>query len=152
MKHSNAAQVTSATLVSCDPAQMKWMPWAMRGTHFKLLHADSDTGRFSLIIKIDKGAEVPMHRHVGAVEGIILEGGFHYNDQPNVRFVAGSYLLENDGAIHQPVSPEGATMFAIFHGAVEGLDEDGKVTGRIDWKWHVDAWTAEHKLLLATEN
>ena len=112
----------------------------MPGTCFKLLHADAGTGRFSLMIKIDKGAKAPMHRHVGAVEGIILEGGFHYHDQPNIRFTAGSYLLENDGAVHQPVSPEGAIMFAVFHGAVEGLDEDGNVSGRIDWKWHVDAW------------
>ena len=132
------------TLVPRDPGEMQWVPWAMRGAHFKLLHADPETGRFSLLIKLDKGVTAPVHRHVGAVEGMILEGGFHYQDQPDIRFTAGSYLLENDGAVHQPVSPEGAIMFAVFHGAVEGLDKDGNVAGRIDWKWHVDAWQAAH--------
>jgi hypothetical protein len=33
-------------------------------------------------------------------------------------------------------------MFAVFHGPVEGLDEEGRITGRIDWKWHVDTWEA----------
>ena len=116
----------------------------MRGAYFKLLHADPDTGHFSLLIKLDKGATAPVHRHVGAVEGMILEGGFHYQDQPEIRFTAGCYLRENDGAIHQPVSPEGALMFAVFYGAVEGMDEVGNVAGRIDCKWHIDAWHAAH--------
>jgi 2,4'-dihydroxyacetophenone dioxygenase len=116
----------------------------MRGAHFKLLHADPGTGRFSLMIKLDKGARAPMHRHVGAVEGMILEGGFYYRDQPDIRFTAGSYLLEKDGAVHQPVSPEGAIMFAVFHGAVEGLDRNGNVAGSIDWKWHVETWKAAY--------
>src|SRR3546814_3674127 len=57
-------------------------------------------------------------------------------------FRSGCYLWESDGAIHQPVSPDGAVMFAVFHGAVEGLDEDGNVTGRVNWKWHVEKWNA----------
>jgi hypothetical protein len=33
-------------------------------------------------------------------------------------------------------------MFAVFHGPVEGLDDDGNLTGRINWKWHVEKWKA----------
>lgn len=130
------------TLLACDPAQLPWVPWAMRGAAFKLLSADPDSGRFTLMIRLDKGMRAPLHRHVGAVEGLILEGGFHYSDDPGLRFIAGSYLLERAGAVHQPVSPEGALMFAVFHGAVEGLDECGNVTGRIDCRWHMDTWAA----------
>lgn len=135
---------SAVTLVTCDAREMKWVPWAMRDTHFKLMHADPKSGRFTLLIKIDPGVKAPVHRHVGAVEGYILEGGFHYHDEPHVRFTAGCYLLENDGAVHQPVSPDGALMFAVFHGPVEGLDKDGMVAGRLDWKWHVDTWNAAH--------
>lgn len=116
----------------------------MRGAQFKLLSADEASGRFTLMIKLAKGVTAPLHRHVGAVEGLVLEGGFHYRDDPQTRFTAGSYLLEKAGAVHQPVSPEGAVMFAVFHGPVEGLDEQGRVTGRVDWKWHVDTWNAAH--------
>ncbi len=136
---------SAGTLVTCDVKKMKWLPWAMRGAYFKLMNADPSSGRFALMIKFDPGAVAPVHRHVGAVEGYILEGGFHYRDEPHIRFSAGCYLLENAGAVHQPESPEGALMFAVFHGPVEGLDKGGNVAARLDWKWHVDTWNAAHK-------
>jgi len=138
----NASDGPHDTLLACDPQQLPWAPWAMKGAAFKLLGADPDTGRFSLLIRLDKGCNAPAHRHVGAVEGIVLEGGFHYADEPQRRFTAGVYLLEKDGAVHQPVSPEGALMFAVFHGPVEGLAHDGSVAGRIDCRWHIDTWSA----------
>jgi anti-sigma factor ChrR (cupin superfamily) len=141
---------TKDSLFTCNPMELKWIPWAMRGASFKLLSADPATGRFSLLIKVEKGITAPVHRHVGAVEGYVLEGGFHYKDAPEIQFSAGCYLLEKDGAVHQPVSQDGAVMFAVFHGAIEGLDGDGKVIGCIDWKWHVDAWdTSIHASLTA---
>jgi 2,4'-dihydroxyacetophenone dioxygenase len=140
--NTRSYDVSSATgtLQACRPEQLRWMPWAMKGAYFKLLSADEASGRFTLLIRLDKGISAPMHRHVRAVEGLVLEGGFHYSDDPDRRFTAGCYLHEHDGAVHQPVSPEGAVMFAVFHGPVEGLDEEGRVTGRIDWRWHVDRW------------
>jgi 2,4'-dihydroxyacetophenone dioxygenase len=128
------------TLVFCNADDLPWAPWAMAGAHFKLLHADPGSARFSLLIKLAAGVAAPLHRHVGAVEGYVLSGSFHYHDQPLMIYGAGSYLLEREGAVHQPISPEGAVMFAVFHGPVEGLDAAGNVTGRVDWRWHVKAW------------
>lgn len=128
------------TLLSCHADELPWAPWAMAGAQFKLLHADPDSGRFTLLIKLDAGISAPLHRHVGAVEGYVLSGGFYYHDQPELHYTAGSYLLERAGALHQPISPDGAVMFAVFHGPVEGLDAAGNLTGRVDWRWHVKAW------------
>lgn len=144
MNKPEAKQPTSqiGTLTTCHPANMEWLSWAMPGAYFKLLHANAVTGSFTLLIKFEAGAAAPIHRHVGAVEGYMLEGGFHYKDEPERPFETGCYLWESDGAIHQPVSPNGAVMFAVFHGPVEGLDDDGNLTGRINWKWHVEKWKA----------
>ena len=130
------------TLVSVPTQDLPWLPWAMDGAYFKLLHADPSSGRFSLMIKMDPGVIAPMHRHVGAVEGYLLEGGFHYLDAPEISFSAGAYLLENDGAMHQPASPDGALMFAVFHGPVEGLRRNGETAVVLDWQWHVNTWAA----------
>jgi 2,4'-dihydroxyacetophenone dioxygenase len=112
------------TLFTCHPQDMQWLPWAMPGAHFKLLHANATTGHFTLLIRFEAGAVAPIHRHVGAVEGYMIEGGFYYHDEPERPFNAGCYLWENEGAIHQPVSP------------------NGNVIGRINWKWHVEKWNA----------
>lgn len=114
----------------------------MQGAQFKLLSADLSSGRFSLLIRLEKNCDAPRHRHVGAVEGLVLKGCFHYEDNPQLQYTAGMYLLERDGAVHRPVSPEGAVMFAVFHGPVEGLDGEGNVTGRIGCEWHLRTWAA----------
>lgn len=129
-------------LQAVNPAEMQWIPWGMRGGQFKLLSADPSSGRFTILIKIEKGVTARKHRHIKAVEAYVLEGGFHYLEEPDRRFMAGSYLLESDGTVHQPCSPEGVVMLGVFHGPVEGLDDQGAVMGSIDWKWHVDAWNA----------
>lgn len=130
------------TLHMCDPEKLSWVEWGMKGAYFKLMNVDPANGRFALLIKLDKDFIAPTHRHVGAVEGMILEGAFHYEEEPHIRFVAGTYLLEKDGAVHRPVSPEGALMFAVFHGPVEVLDQQGRVVASIDWRWHLDTWNA----------
>jgi 2,4'-dihydroxyacetophenone dioxygenase len=133
------------TLAACYPDQFDWMPWAMKGSQFKLLSVVPEAGRFTLLLKVSKDVVAPVHKHVGAVEVFVLEGDFHYVDAPDIRFTAGSYLLEDAGAVHQPASLNGAVMVAVFHGPVEGLDSDGNVVGRIDWKWHADKWQAAEK-------
>ncbi|HYD59327.1 MAG TPA: 2,4'-dihydroxyacetophenone dioxygenase family protein [Noviherbaspirillum sp.] len=125
-----------------DPLHLPWVPWAMPDAHFKLLSGDPESGRFTLMIRLGKNCNAPLHRHVGAVEGLVLEGGFHYEENPEQRYTAGMYLLEPAGCIHQPVSPEGALMFAVFHGPIEGLDNKGNVTGRVGCEWHIATWNA----------
>ena len=130
----------SPTLSSCHPQDLPWVPWAMPGAAFKLLSVEPSAQRFSLLIKVAANAPAPRHRHVGAVEGMVLEGGFFYDDAPETIYQAGTYLLERAGAVHRPVSRTGAVMFLVFHGAIEGLNEADEVIGKIDWRWHEKAW------------
>jgi 2,4'-dihydroxyacetophenone dioxygenase len=142
MNMTSPVSINVGTLFACNAQALAWVPWAMQGSHFKLLHADPESGRFTLLIKFDKDVAAPLHRHIGAVEGYMLEGSFYYHDNPDIVFTPGSYLYENEGAVHRPISPEGGIMFAVFHGPIEGVDEAGNITGRIDWKWHVKTWNA----------
>jgi 2,4'-dihydroxyacetophenone dioxygenase len=147
LKHMTQTTTTSSirpddSLHVRDPQHLPWVRWALPGAHFKLLSADPGSGRFTLMIRLEKGCVTPRHRHVGAVEGLVLEGGFHYIENPNERYTAGMYLLEPAGCVHQPVSPEGAVMFAVFHGPVEGINGDGMLTGRVDCAWHIATWNA----------
>lgn len=129
-------------LESCDHKKLNWVDWAMPDAQFKLLHADQASGSFTLLVRFLPNAQAPIHRHIGAVEGLVLDGSFFYTDQPELIFKSGTYIWESDAAVHKPVTDEGAVMFLIFHGAVEGLNDVGEVTGRVNWKWHVEKWNA----------
>ena len=72
-----------------NPHDLPWVPWAMTGAQFKLMSANPESGRCSLMIRLEKGCMAPRHRHVGAVEG---------------------------------------------------LDNDGRMTGRVGCEWHIETW------------
>ena len=114
-----------------DIDALEWLPWVMEGTWFKLLNVDMKTGGFSFMLKVDPGNEAPVHGHVGAVEGIILEGEFGYDDD---RGPSMHYVWEPAGAIHQPDSPPGFTMFAVMHGPLMGYNDDGSIAAVVDGK------------------
>ena len=136
------ANTLTETLTASDTTKMAWVPWAMRGAHFKLLNVDRVTGQYTLLIKVAADVTAPLHRHIGTVEVYILEGSFYYLDAPDIKFEAGCYLHEKEGAIHQPASSEGAVMLSVFNGPIESIDANGKVLGQVDWAWHVNAWNA----------
>ncbi|WP_411818639.1 2,4'-dihydroxyacetophenone dioxygenase family protein [Hyphococcus sp. DH-69] len=112
-----------------NPAMLPWTPWVMEGTNFKLLNFDKKTGGFTILLKVDPDLDTPVHSHLGAVEGIVLEGEFGYDDD---RGGVGSYFYEEAATRHQPDSPTGTIMFAVVHGPIVGHDEDGGVAGVVD--------------------
>lgn len=111
--------------------KLEWLPWVMEGTWFKLLRVDMKTGGFTFLLKVDPDNDAPVHGHVGAVEGLILEGEFGYDED---RGQGMHYVWEPAGAIHQPDSPDGFTMLAVMHGPLLGYNDDGTIAAVIDGK------------------
>lgn len=116
--------------VFLDPALLPWSPWVMPKTWFKLLRVDEKTGGFTILLRVDAPNQAPIHWHLGAIEGYIVEGEFGYG--PLDRGGAGAYAFEEGGAIHEPDTSVGFTMFMIAHGPLAGYDDDGSVAGVLD--------------------
>jgi len=114
-----------------DTNSLSWLPWVIEGTWFKLLNVDMKTGGYSMLLKVDPDNDAPVHGHLGAVEGIILEGEFGYDDDRGSHL---HYVWEAAGAVHQPDSPGGFTMFAVLHSPLVGYNDDGSLAGVIDGK------------------
>jgi hypothetical protein len=115
-----------------DPTPIPWTDWVMDGTWFKLMNVNPITGGFSMILKVNGNNTAPVHGHIGAFEGIILEGGFGYGDD---RGRPGWYAYEGAGIVHQPDSdPDGFTMFAVLHGGIAGYHDDGSCAALVDAK------------------
>lgn len=116
--------------VFLDSASLPWVPWVMPKTWFKLLNIDEKTGGFTILLKVDAPNQAPIHHHFGAIEGYVIEGEFGYG--PGDRGAGGAYVFEEGGAIHEPDTDAGFTMFMIAYGPIAGYAEDGSVAGVVD--------------------
>ncbi len=105
---------------------MDWVP-AFPGAWVKPLRSCSVTGQWTQLLKLEAGASLPSHFHLGAGEFIVLEGELHYASgvaRP------GDYGYEAVGAYHaETYAPVETVLFFVGHGALAMLDENGKICG-----------------------
>ncbi len=92
------------------------------GVRKKALWADAATNRQALMVQIDPGADLPMHRHVGNELVYVVEGAIQ--DEFGV-VTAGNMGYRPNGCTHTVSSPNGATVLAIITGSVEDASERG---------------------------
>ena len=128
-------QSDGSVLVRVD--EIPWTPWAMDGTWFKLLRVDDDNAAMVMLLKVAPNSPAPPHHHLGSAEVIVLEGCFSY-DYGTIR--TGDYVFEAGGTTHDPTThEEGAVMFAIVKGGLQGTDERGRPGGPVlDINWHME--------------
>lgn len=117
--------------------ELPWTEWGMPGTWFKLLDVNDDFGFFAILLKVDPGTEVAMHRHFSAAFAFTLEGWWGYEGRV---VKAGQYFKEAGGIDHAPVvGPEGTTMLAWSNCPIGGLDDNGELAAVIDIDWMYEA-------------
>lgn len=109
-----------------------WKPWVMEGVEYKLLALDPKTNGFTCMLRVQPGVTAPVHHHLGAIEVYVVEGEICYVDSDMGR--QGDYMYEPAGDIHRPVSHTGCILFAVFHGPIAGLNDDGSIAGIVDAK------------------
>jgi 2,4'-dihydroxyacetophenone dioxygenase len=133
LKRSETITITASPTTRSafiNPESIPWSDWVMPGTWFKLFGVNATTGGFTMMLKVEPNNVAPLHGHFGAVEGIILEGGYSYDDD---RGNAGDFVYEGAGIRHIPdTGDDGLVMFAVIHGPLGGFNDDGTVAGVID--------------------
>lgn len=116
--------------------QVPWTPWALPGTWFKLLDYDRNHSYSVILLKIAEDAPATVHKHIGAANAFILQGGFGYE---HGQVHEGDFMVEAGGVTHTPqVHPGGCVLLGFMHGAVAGYAPDGSLAGVIDVDWYVE--------------
>lgn len=124
-----------------NPNEMEWLDWVMPDTWFKLLNVNPFTGGFTMLLKVGPNNTAPVHGHIGAVEGILLSGGFGYGDD---RGREGWYVREPGGINHIPdTDGDGMVMFATVSGPLVGYNDDGSIAAVVDAKFMYDLAAAK---------
>ena len=111
-----------------------WVPY-VEGAHFQACLFNLTTGAFSNVLRIQPGAKLATHYHIGQVVGYTLRGEWHYREH---YWIArpGTFIFEPVGISHTLLVDEDKTepMMAFFY--VEGgliyTDENGKMIGYDD--------------------
>ncbi len=92
------------------------------GIRMKQLWMDEETKRRAVVSRIEPGAQLPMHRHVGDELLFVIEGAI--SDESGA-VTAGNMGYRPNGCVHTVSSKKGATVLAIVTGGVEPATEIG---------------------------
>jgi anti-sigma factor ChrR (cupin superfamily) len=94
-----------------DVVNMPWTPSPFPGIDQKVLFNDPASGMSTVLVRMQPGAAVPLHEHMGIEQAFVLEGSVKDHDG---EVTAGNYTWRDKGNKHVNVSPNGAIVLGIF--------------------------------------
>jgi 2,4'-dihydroxyacetophenone dioxygenase len=115
------------TDVMIDSTALPWVPQA-ENVWFKPLRLSLETNTWANLLKIKKSGKISTHRHIGAVEGWVMQGSWRYLEH-DWTAQEGAYVYAAPGDVHTLVveGDEGMTTLFHIHGTIEYLGDDGSV-------------------------
>jgi anti-sigma factor ChrR (cupin superfamily) len=88
----------------------QWLPTGDAGVSFKLLYTDHERGTFTTLVRMDAGAHIPAHRHLGVEQCLVVEGDLRAGD---VSMSAGDFNCSLPGSVHEEIATTGGALFLI---------------------------------------
>ncbi|MGE6756430.1 cupin domain-containing protein [Corallococcus interemptor] len=121
-------------------ADLEWKPLGP-GTSYRLLRVSAETGVWSAILKMEKGAVFAPHKHLGPAEILILSGSTQ--DRLGVTR-AGDYEFEPLGAEHPATTAlEDSLIHFTAHGPIAFHDDKGRIVMLLDSEFFLKAQAQE---------
>ena len=108
-RHAGLAALSSR-YVDCDA--LPWIPTPFPGVSVKVLVQDPDTGLQTALTRMEPGAVLPDHEHVGLEQSWVIEGSL-VDHEGEVK--AGQFVWRPAGSRHAAHAPNGALVLGIFH-------------------------------------
>lgn len=97
--------------VHVDIASMEWTPSRVAGSVQKTLYSDPETGRSTVLFKMDPGGVIPFHEHPELEQTYVLEGSLEDDEGA---CTAGNFVWRPAGSRHEARCPNGATFIVFF--------------------------------------
>ena len=87
-----------------------WVETEDPGISYKLLFADRELGTYTTLVKMQPGARIPRHRHLGVEQCLVLEGDLRAGP---VKMSAGDFNCSLPGSVHDEIATEGGALLLI---------------------------------------
>lgn len=104
-------KLASGTTHYIDVPGMPWTPAPFPGVQVKALYDDPKSGMSTLLVKMEPGANIPLHEHMGVEQTYVLEGSLEDHEG---KAMAGSFCWRDPGNTHVAHAPNGAVVLAFF--------------------------------------
>jgi anti-sigma factor ChrR (cupin superfamily) len=101
-----------------DVSKIQWEPTKYQGISIKTLYSDP-SGKLTTLVKMDKGARLPRHKHVGLEQSYVREGSLVDDDGA---CTAGNFVWRRPGSIHSAWTPDGCVVLGVFDTPNEFFD------------------------------
>jgi anti-sigma factor ChrR (cupin superfamily) len=88
----------------------QWMPTGDAGVSFKLLYTDRERGTFTTLVRMEAGATIPAHRHLGVEQCLVIEGDLRAGQ---VEMHAGDFNCSLPGSVHEEIATNAGALFLI---------------------------------------
>jgi anti-sigma factor ChrR (cupin superfamily) len=116
--------MTTTTSPRSEIIPISDLAWQDRqpGVRMKSLWEHPETKRRAVLTRLEPGARLPLHRHVGDELVFVIEGAIA--DEFGT-VIAGNMGYRPDGCVHSIFTKHGATVLAIITGGVEPVSQRG---------------------------
>ena len=94
-----------------DPNTMEWSASEFVGIEHKVLWSDPQSGRSTILFKLDPGAVVPAHEHMDIEQTWVISGTFEDHEG---KALPGHYIWRPAGNRHEARSVDGAVILGFF--------------------------------------
>jgi anti-sigma factor ChrR (cupin superfamily) len=88
----------------------RWLTTGDVGVSFKLLYEDKERGTFTTLVRMEAGASIPAHRHLGVEQCLVIEGDLRAG---GVEMAAGDFNCSLPGSVHEELTTKGGALFLI---------------------------------------
>jgi anti-sigma factor ChrR (cupin superfamily) len=93
-----------------DVSKIEWEPTKYAGVYIKRLYEDP-SGRQTTLTRMEPGAKLPSHRHVGIEQSYVLAGTLVDDDGT---CTAGNFVWRRAGSVHDAWTPDGCLVLGVF--------------------------------------
>ena len=112
MRRRLTADEPSPPSVFLDVPNMPWEETKFPGIRMKMLYNDAASGMATMLMKLEPGAEVPLHEHTAIEQTWVIEGRFLDEEG---ECGPGQFVWRPPGNTHVAwAGPEGATILGVF--------------------------------------
>ncbi len=108
---SGGMQPTPGGSTYVRPGRMTWEPTQFEKVSIKVLYQDEAKGEMTCLLRLEPGAQLPMHVHADLEQSYVIAGSITDHDGTAQ---AGDYVWRTAGSAHENRSDTGAVILAVY--------------------------------------